>query len=343
LRGAAVAFQSGDTTNAIRLYREFLKDYPDAAEIRSNLGAALVKDGQLAEAITEYQAALEKMPANPRVRMNLALAYYKFGWLPEAIKELETLYGMQPLEINPGLLLADCLMQTGNPEKAVELLTPLRTEYPDNTAVIYLLGMSHLRLNQTKEAQELLDQILRSGESAESAFLLGQSAYMRNEVMTAAGYLARAVQLNPNMPGVHSLYGQVLKTIGKTDEAFEEFKAELKVNAYDFVANMELAVLLKKEGNLEESQKYLARALQVRPADPGALFQRATILSSQGQFDDARTQLEQLVKDFPDFNEAHIALATIYYRQKRTADGDRERALGRRTPQDNAESPAPSK
>ena len=36
LRDAAAAHNAGDIATTIRLYREFLKNYPDAAEIRSN-------------------------------------------------------------------------------------------------------------------------------------------------------------------------------------------------------------------------------------------------------------------------------------------------------------------
>src|SRR5438552_17331521 len=88
LRDAAAAHQAGDTATAIRLYREFLKDYPDAAEIRSNLAAALLEDGKFAEAIPEYNAVLRKLQNNPRVRMNLALAYYTLGRLPEPVQDL---------------------------------------------------------------------------------------------------------------------------------------------------------------------------------------------------------------------------------------------------------------
>ena len=99
LRQAQAALQSGDMGGAIRLYREFLKTYPDAAEIRSNLGAALVQDGQFAAAVTEYNIALQRLPNNRRIRMNLALAYYKLGQLPEAEKHLELLYQSQPLDV----------------------------------------------------------------------------------------------------------------------------------------------------------------------------------------------------------------------------------------------------
>ena len=184
LRNAAAAFQAGDTATSIRLYREFLKDYPDAAEIRSNLGAALVKDGQLAEAITEYQAAIQKIPNNPRVRMNLALANYKLGKLPEAVKELETLYGLQPLEIEVGfaagrLPAADRRAAKGGRRCYPRSWWSIPTTRPSSTCSAWRSSKRTTR----KRRRSLLDRILRSGESAESAYLLGQSEYLRNNIL----------------------------------------------------------------------------------------------------------------------------------------------------------------
>ena len=50
-------------------------------------------------------------------------------------------------------------------------------------------------------------------------------------------------------------------------------------------------------------------------------------MSEEGKDDSARRQLEQIVKEAPEFTSAHVALATVYYRLKRKADGDRERAI----------------
>lgn len=330
LRDAGAAYQAGDTTKAIRLYREFLKDHSDAAEIRSNLGAALVRSGQFAEAIPEYQAALEKLPNNLGVRMNLALAYYKLGRLPEAVRDLELLLKLQPLELKPALLLADCLLAAGQPQRVVDLLTPFAEEYPDDRAVSYMLGMALLKQNLTERAQILLDRILRDGESAEAEFLLGQSQSLNQNDLAATGHLARAIALNPNLPGAHSLYGEVLRRVGKAELAEEQFREELKGNPYDFVANVETAMLHKQEGKLDQALGHIQKALQVRPSDPGALYQRASIHFLQGLTDQARLEFEKLLQAYPDFSEAHAALATVYYRLKRTADGDRERAAARR-------------
>jgi tetratricopeptide (TPR) repeat protein len=330
LREAQTALHSGDVGAAIRLYREFLTRYPNAAEIRSNLGAALVQDGQFAAAVTEYTSALRQMPNNLRVRMNLALAYYKLGRLPEAVEHLEALHKLQPLELKPALLLADCMLETNLPAKAVEVLTPLHEEYPDDHAVVYALGMALMKDNRIPEAQALLDRILRDGESAEAAFLLGQSELLRNDLAAAAGHLARAVELDPKMPWVHTLYGQALKAAGKVDEATVQFNEELKVNPYDFTANTETALQFLQDGKPDEALTHIAMALQVRPNDPGALYQRASIHLTQGLIEQARQELEQLIRDHPSFSEAHAALARVYYKLQRTADGDREAAEARR-------------
>jgi Tfp pilus assembly protein PilF len=56
----------------------------------------------------------------------------------------------------------------------------------------------------------------------------------------------------------------------------------------------------------------------------------ASIDLAAGRVDEARVRLEAVVKQAPQFIEAHISLATVYYRLKRKEDGDRERAIVRK-------------
>jgi predicted Zn-dependent protease len=148
VRRAATAYESGDIGLSVQLYRQFLAEHPQAAEIRSNLAAALIADGRVDEAIDEYRAALKSLPGNRLVMNNLALAYYKLGRYADAMETLSNLEKIQPLETHQSLLLADCLLQLGEPGRAAALLKPLE-EYSDDRALTYMLGMALLRDNRT--------------------------------------------------------------------------------------------------------------------------------------------------------------------------------------------------
>ena len=74
----------------------------------------------------------------------------------------------------------------------------------------------------------------------------------------------------------------------------------------------------------------IAKALLLRPADLNARYQLAAIELAEGEVDPSRRRLEQIVKEAPAFTAAHVTLATIYYRLKRKADGDRERGIVQR-------------
>ncbi|MGD0578040.1 MAG: tetratricopeptide repeat protein [Bryobacteraceae bacterium] len=325
---AQEAHRAGEMATAIRLYREFLKDHPEVAEIRTNLGAALARDGQFEEAIKEYREALKKLP-NPGIRLNLALAYYKLGRLPEAVPEFEAVHKAQPAALQPVYLLGDCWLQMGQSQKVIDLLTPLEQQHPEDNAIAYMLGTALLNLHRTGLAQMVLDRILREGESAETALLLGASEFEAHDNKAALAHFKRAIQLNPNLPSAHGFYARVLKEMGDTDAAAEQYREELKLNPYDYVSNLDTALLLKEEGKLDEALVHVERGLRVRPGDAGALYQVAAIHVLQAKNDQARAELEQMIKDYPDFTEAHVSLATVYYRLKRKEDGDRERGIVR--------------
>ena len=143
------------------------------------------------------------------------------------------------------------------------------------------------------------------------------------------------MELKPDLPGAHALYGQILRSLAEIDRAEEQFREELKVNPYDYFANTEVAMQLKQEGKVEEARAHLQRALQVRPEDPGALHQIALLDLTQGRAEQARETLERVVREHPDFAEAHAALATAYYKLNRKAEGDREREAARRVQEEN--------
>jgi tetratricopeptide (TPR) repeat protein len=326
LRHAVDLHQAGDIPGAIAEYRAYLKQAPKSVMARSNLGAALSKSGQYEDAIVEYRLALDLEPRNLSVRVNLALAFYKTAQISAAAEELAKAVKQQPSNRQAVFLLADCDLRLGENKKVIELLTPLEKESPNDKALIYLLGTALIRDNQPARGQLLVDRILREGDSAEARLLLGTTKMNAQEFAEALVDLKKASELDPQLPDVFSYYGMALLSTGDVTAAATAFRKELESNPNDFVSNLQLGALLKQDQRYDEAKTLFDRALSVRPGDPGVRYQTATLDLVNGNIEQACATLEQLIKESPHFVEAHVSLATVYYRLKRKADGDRERA-----------------
>jgi predicted Zn-dependent protease len=172
--------QSGDPEKAIPLYREFLKLQPDAAQIHSNLGAALASTGRYEEAIAEYRQALKGLPGDPRVRLNMSLSLYKSGQISEAAKELAAVHVSQPNNRQVTQLLADCWLRQGLNAKVIDLLTPVEAADRTDMAVAYMLGTALLQEKNLEKGQQIIDRILRNGDSAEARFLMATAKLERH-------------------------------------------------------------------------------------------------------------------------------------------------------------------
>lgn len=327
LARAVQSHQSGDIEGAIRDYQAYLALRPERIEARSNLGAALARLGRYGDAIEQYKRALALDGRNQAIRFNLAATYYKTARLVSASKELEAVVAAQPEDKNAVLLLADCNLRMGEFKRVVELLTPVETAEPDNRAVAYMLGMALINDKQLDRGQERIERILRDGDSAEAHVMMGTTYLTVTEYDKALKEFKRAVELNPKLPYVNSFYGQTLVRMGGTEEAMAAFRREIEINPNDFDSCLQMGVLLKKGQKLDEARDFLRRALTLRPNEPNARFFLASIDVAQGKLNEALPALEQLVKDAADFVQAHVMLATVYYRMRRKADGDREQAI----------------
>jgi tetratricopeptide (TPR) repeat protein len=319
--------RAGDLEGAAAEYQEFLKLHPEATAIHSNLGAALVGLGRFEEAISEYQIALRQSPDLVAARLNLALCYYKMGRIEDAAGELEKVHARDEGNLQAVILLADCYMRLGRENDVIRVLEPEEQKHPDDLAIAYLLGTALIREKRVQEGQVLVDRILRNGESAEAHLMLGTAKMGAQDFAGARDEFAKAVALNPNLPEVHVLYAKALMLTGDSDPSAKEFEAELRVDPYNFDANLQLGAMAKQEQNYDQAKKYFVRAGETRPGDPGVRYQLALLDVDEGVLDKARETLEGLVKESPQFLEAHVTLALVYYRLKRPDDSKREREI----------------
>jgi tetratricopeptide (TPR) repeat protein len=319
--------QAGDLEGAVEEYRQFLKIHPEATAIHSNLGAALAGLGRFGEAVPEYKFALKQSPSVPGARLNLALAYYKMGHIGDAASELARVHSEAPANLQAALLLGDCYLQMGRNKDVIRVLEPQEKKHPDELGIAYLLGTAYIRNSQVEQGQVLVERIMHNGDSAEAHMMLGSAKMNVGDFAGAREEFAKAAGLDPKLPEVHLLYAKTLVLTGDSDEAAKEFKAELVANPFNFDSNLQLGAMARQEQNYKDARQYFERALETRPGDPGVRYQLALLALDEGKLEVAQRVLESLVKESPQFTEAHVSLSLVYYRLKRPADGKRERDI----------------
>lgn len=322
--------ESGDIEGAIRGYQSILARRPERVDVRSNLGAAYSRLGRYEEAIAQYKEALKVDGRNQTIRFNLALAYYKGALFNEAADELTRFLTAAapdvPQRINAELLLADCQVRMGNYKKVIESLSPLAEADPNNRTIAFLLGSALIGDGQFSRGQLLIDKVFHDDDSAQAHLLLGSILLLADDGHGAIREFERAIQLDPKLPTLHAWYGRALMRMGDTPKAKAVFQVELSANQNDFDANLFMGVLLRQDRDFDEAFRYLSRAIRLRPRDQYGCYHLAAVYVSMGKPNDALPLLEGVAKEFPDFSEARVLLASVYYRLNRKEDGDREKA-----------------
>ena len=94
---------------------------------------------------------------------------------------------------------------------------------------------------------------------------------------------------------------------------------------------LHLADLQLKTGQLALAETGYKKRLSLLSADPYARLGLARVYLQQGQSGPAAKEIEQLVKDAPDFSPGHNLRAQLLEAKGETATADRERFLGRET------------
>jgi len=327
LKEALAAHERGDLPRAAALYRQALDVNPGLLQARINLGAALAQMGRIDDAIAVLEAAPAPARNDPSLRKNLALAYYRKGDVPATLRELEPLAGAAAKDPGTAGILADCYIRSGSAAKAVEVTRTALASHPDDPTLSYQLGMALVRSGKSADALDPLERAGKKGPSAEALLLAGATALDLGQFQRARADMEDALRIDASIPGVWTWAGLARDRVSDEEGAKVAFRKALEANGDDFEATFHLGAILYRERDMEQARPLLERALRLQPSSSLARYALALVRSATGDSAGAVAYLEELVRTNPNWVEPHVKLASLYFRLKRQADGQREREI----------------
>lgn len=237
----------------------------------TNLGAALVDDGQAVAAVGVLEKAVAIAPDYVPAYNNLGVALRAAGRTDDAIRRYRD--GLAVNDTYPDLHynLANALLAINRPDEAAEHLRRSAAGTPDSAGVHNNLGTA----------------LAEKGQFAE-----------------AAAQFELAVALDPTSTRAHRNLGNVLAELGRHDEAFVHLTQAVTLAPDDADAHYDLgAFLLGRDRNAEAEAAFTA-ALRARPGYAPAHNNLGIALGSQGDLVGAIAQFETALRLQPDFADA---------------------------------------
>ncbi len=220
---------------------------------------------------------IEQHPEDPILYYQRGEEYLNQGQYQQAISDFETVLGIDPNAFPALHLLADAYLDNLQSRKALETMERTVQQFPDSLrSKLKLAEFQHI-LKRYPDALETIQSIQDQDADNPDAFFMK---------------------------------GLVLKEIGDTAEAVQQFQYATRDNPFLVDAWINLGQLLEAQGN-PDAIRYFDAGLEVDPDNLFLLHAKAQYLGRSNQTEEAKKTYGIISKLDPDYSEAYYDLGLI--------------------------------
>ena len=150
----------------------------------------------------------------------------------------------------------------------ISAMNDLLAMYPHDKRLNFLFGYWLYKLDQYDYAEKLTLKALAEDPNYATAY--NQMGYLysrRSDYAKALEATGKYVQLLPNEPNPHDSYGEMLRLVGRFDEALEQYHMALKIDPTFYISQKELGETYAIMVQGEKSREEYAKAVHDAPSD----------------------------------------------------------------------------
>jgi len=267
------------------------KANPTNVEYKRLIADYYIKINSIDEAITIYNNILKDYPDDGFSHIGLAECYRKKGDLNMSFKELETAFDSDdvPSDIKFNLLLS-IIQNFGNDKKVqdatFELTKILKNRYPADTDIKIIYANFLLQYNKLKEAKDVLNEVV---ETKKDKYALWEQLIMLdNEFSDWSGmfdHSAEALKYFPNQSFLYFFNGFSAFQLEKYDVSVKSLSFGFKLITKDDPLYNDFMTFLAesyhKTNDYEKSFEYFDKIIKLNPDNVAILNNYAYYLSEK--------------------------------------------------------------
>ena len=268
---AALLLNEGKVVEAEPILRSLLRDDPTKGFLYLSSLMGKMQDTRAAYDLVKRLAA--DYPKLPEARYAVAQSAANAGRFDEAIAELKVAEVQRPGWEAAGLLRAQFLAKTSQPD-ALAFMRDFLAAHPEARELRLAYARTLVSANQYTEAHSEFTRLTRDfPRNAEVGLAAGLLSLQMGDLNAARDLLTQTLEYSPRDPGVVYYYlGQVAEQMKLPDVAAARY-ADVKTGNYLVSARARQASLLLAAGKPEEASKLLANTQGENEAQSVRLIQ----------------------------------------------------------------------
>lgn len=310
LTAAQQARQSGMIQQAEVLYRDVLKQAPEAWDVRQQLAMLLATTDRPEEAAKQFRLIVQANPTHAASHANLATALSESNQLEEAIKEFQRALALNPRLLGARIALAETLRRARRLEESAASFKSALDEDKINHAAFNGLGLVFRDMGDLPRALECFEHAV--GLAPENPeYRMNFGAALRNQDLNALAVeqFYQAVMLKPTWLEAVVLLGEVLLKQHRYDEAKECFERAQQLKPQEPELYERLGYVYLDMGDSDHALQTFDKVLAEHPTRYKARLGLSRAHMLAGSSAEATRTLESLIKDHPEEASAYVSLA----------------------------------
>ncbi len=254
--------------------------------------------------------------AQPDPAFTRGTAVYRSGDCKDSLTDLAT--SKTPRAAVPA---ARCLLESGDAQRAADLLARYYQNAPDDSVAAVLLAQARERTSGTADAVKVLDDFLkRHPENTGLHAALGDIYVRANNSGQAASEFELVVKEVPTDPAAHAGLGDLALKEQRWADAIAEFEKARTASPGNFRASLGLGTAYAKQGSCDRAESPLREALDLAPTNFGLAKMLAVCLSGGQKWKEVLSALRTATPEEAADEEA-TALATKAFTAFKDAAG----------------------
>jgi len=286
----------------------------------------LLELGKFTEAINDLEAMKNQSPPPKGLARELGVAYYKKSDYPNAILNLQNALKEDPSDGEATQLMGLSLYLSGRHAEAIPYLEKVQSWYPRaNVDAAYILGVAYAQTKQFPQARAAFAKMFGVPSESAAAYLFCARMFLRLDFLSLAEeYALKAEALDPRLPMVHYLLGELYLSQARLDQAISQFQQELVINPSNPNVYYKLADAYLRAEQFDDAERLLQRSIWLDPNSSGPYILLGSVLLKKHEPELAARSLQRAIRMDPGNPMAHQLLGHAYRTLGQSADADRE-------------------